>query len=130
MKPVPHTMHRILATAVLSGRFDLPNIIALLAFLALLISLGLLIWTIMPRSVPSQERALNVIFWRHIARHPTSDDYIKRVRLLDSDKWTDQWAEQIHSVASVASMKYTRLRDAVLTGLFGSLLMVWLFAIT
>jgi hypothetical protein len=118
------------ATAVLSGRFALSNIIALLAFLALLISLGLLIWTIMPRRVPGQERDTNVIFWRHIARHSTSGDYIKRVRSLDSNTWADQWAEQIHSVASVASMKYTRLRDAVWVGLFGSLLMVWLFAIT
>ena len=118
------------ATAVFSGRIELSNIIALLAFLALLTSLGLLIWTIMPRSVAGQAGGTNVIFWRHIARHSTSDDYIKQVRSFDNDAWADQWAEQIYSVASVASMKYSRLRDAVWAGSLGSLLMVWLFAIT
>jgi len=118
------------ATAMLSGNLALSNVVSVCAFLSLLGSLGLLTWTIIPRSVPAHEKALSVIFWRHIARDASGSAYLARLRQLDGDAWAAQWAEQIHSVASIASIKFARLRDAVWLGLFGSFLMVCLFVIT
>ena len=117
-------------TAILSGSISPANIIALLALLSLLASLGLLIWAILPRNAPGREHGSSVIFWRDIAREANSSSYLARLRALDGEAWAGQWAEQIYSLASVVSIKFARLRDAVWIGLFGSLLMAWLFAAT
>lgn len=117
-------------TAVLSGGRAPVNVVAVLALLSLLASLGLLVWAILPRNAPGREHGSNVIFWRDIAREASGGAYLARLRALDGDALAGQWAEQIHSVASIVSIKFARLRDAVWIGLFGSLLMAWLFATT
>src|SRR5262245_55077150 len=70
------------ATEAFSGRVLLPNIVALLAVVFLLVSLALLMWAIMPRSLPTKELARSVIFWRHIARHPNRLEYASRLKGL------------------------------------------------
>lgn len=118
------------AVAALSGSFGLSNIVGLMAFSMLLVSVALLILTIVPRSVRNRQPPSNVIFWQHVARNSASAEYLKRLRSLDNDGWTEQWGEQIYAVASIARAKFARLHEAVWVGVLGSLLAVWLFAIT
>jgi hypothetical protein len=118
------------ATAAFSGTLRFPNIVAVLGVSLLLTSLALLMWAIMPRNVPSKELARSVIFWRHIALHPNRLEYAKRLKALSEDDWIDQWADQIYAVASIARVKFARLRDGVWVGLCGSSLIVLLFVIT